>query len=101
VKVPARAHRWKGLLESGRYVSLSDQASAERIDRSYLGKMLRLTLLAPDIVAEILRGRQPPDLSMAALIEPMSVVWAEQRLSLLSSAAESSRSFLDHQLLVG
>ncbi|GGC69707.1 hypothetical protein GCM10011504_54490 [Siccirubricoccus deserti] len=50
VKALARAHRWKRLLDEGRYASLSEMAKAEKIDRGYLGKMLRLTLLAPDIV---------------------------------------------------
>ena len=50
VKALARAHRWKRLLESGRFGSLAELAAAEKIDRSYLGKTLRLTLLAPDIV---------------------------------------------------
>jgi hypothetical protein len=53
VKALARTHRWKRLLESGRYSSLSELAAAEKIDRSYLGKMLRLTLLAPDIVEAV------------------------------------------------
>src|SRR3954451_9445561 len=46
VKALARAHRWKRLLEEGLYGSLAELANAEKIDRSYLGKMLRLTLLA-------------------------------------------------------
>ncbi|MCO6414627.1 hypothetical protein JYK14_00325 [Siccirubricoccus sp. KC 17139] len=79
VKALARAHRWKRLLESGRYASLSELATAERIDRSYLGKMLRLTLLAPDIVVTILDGRQSADLGLPALLEPMPNLWEEQR----------------------
>jgi hypothetical protein len=54
VKALARAHRWKRLLESGRYASLGELAAAEKIDRSYLSKLLRLTLLAPDIVEAML-----------------------------------------------
>ena len=50
VKALARAQRWKRLLESGRCGSLAELAAAEKTDRSYLGKTLRLTLLAPDIV---------------------------------------------------
>ncbi|HWX47808.1 MAG TPA: hypothetical protein VNZ61_07135 [Roseomonas sp.] len=62
VKALARAHRWKRLLEEGRYSSLSEFVAAEKIDRSYLGKMLRLTLLDPDLIEAILDGRQPRDL---------------------------------------
>src|SRR5918995_563112 len=64
VKALARAHRWKRLLESGRYGSLAELAVAERIDRSYLGRTLRLTLLAPDIVEAILDGQQPADVGL-------------------------------------
>ena len=53
----ARAHRWKRSLESGRYGSLgAGSPRPEKIDRSSLGKTLRLTLLAPDIVKAILDG---------------------------------------------
>jgi hypothetical protein len=61
VEALARAYRWKRLLESGRFGSLAELAAAERIDRSFLGKTLRLTLLAPAIVEAILDGRQPTD----------------------------------------
>ncbi|HWL69273.1 MAG TPA: hypothetical protein VNS22_12905 [Geminicoccus sp.] len=72
VRALARAHRWKRLLEGGRYASLSELAAAEQIDRSCLGKMLQLTLLAPDTVEAILDGRQSPSLGLVALLEPMS-----------------------------
>ena len=61
MKALARAHRWKRLLEEGRYASISELAKAEKIDRGYLGRILQLTLLAPDIVEAILDGRQPPN----------------------------------------
>ena len=82
VKALARAHRWKRLLEIRRYGSLAELAAAEKIDRSYLGKMLRLTLLAPDIVEALLDGRQPANLVLPALLEPMSSMWEEQRSTL-------------------
>jgi hypothetical protein len=86
VKALARAHRWKRLLESGRYGSLAELAAAERIDRSFLGKTLRLTLLAPDIVEAILDGRQSCALALPALLESVPSLWDEQR----SSMAEAS-----------
>ncbi|MBL6459044.1 hypothetical protein JMJ55_27320 [Belnapia sp. T6] len=95
VKALARAHRWKRLLESDRYGSLAELARVERIDRSYLGKMLRLTLLAPDIVEALLDGRQPPELALAALSTPLPSRWDKQRLALAGAAfppvARSSR----------
>ena len=57
VKALARAHRWQRMLESGEYGTLAELADAERISRSYVCRVLRLTLLAPDIVERILDGR--------------------------------------------
>src|SRR5262245_874810 len=59
VKALARAHRWKRLLEDGNAASITELASAEKINESYLCRVLRLNLLAPDIVEAILDGRQP------------------------------------------
>ena len=61
VKALARAFRYQRLLDGGRYASISEIAVAEKIDRGYVGNILRLTLLAPDIVATILGGRHPED----------------------------------------
>src|SRR4051794_33762080 len=65
VKALARAFRWKRMLEDGRYASISEIATTEKIDRGYVGSILRLTLLAPDIIEAILDGRQPPTLGLA------------------------------------
>jgi hypothetical protein len=67
------------MLGQGRYASISEMAAAERIDRGYLGRILQLTLLAPDIVEAILDGRQPSDLGLPALMEPFPVAWEAQR----------------------
>lgn len=82
VKAIARAHRWKRLMESGRFASVTELAEAEKINQSYLCRVLRLTLLAPDIVEAILDGRQPAAFQMDALLKPMPLEWAAQRASL-------------------
>ena len=74
----ARAFRYQRLLDEGRYASISEMAVAERIERGYLGSLLRLTLLAPDIVEAILDGRQP-DLALPALLKPFPDDWERQR----------------------
>ena len=79
VKAIARAHRWKRLMESGRFASVTELAEAEKINQSYLCRVLRLTLLAPDIVEAILDGRQPAGLQLDALLKPMPQQWADQR----------------------
>ncbi len=65
VKALARAHRWQRMLESGEYGTLAELADAERISRSYVCRVLRLTLLAPDIVERILDGRPTRRLATA------------------------------------
>jgi hypothetical protein len=79
VKALARAHRWKRLLENGQYASLVELAAAEKLDRGYLGRILQLTLLAPDLVKDILDGRQLADMSLPRLMASLEPGWAEQR----------------------
>jgi len=65
-----------------RDASISEIAAAELIDRGYLGRILQLTLLAPDIVEAILGGRQPPELGLPALLEPLVAEWRQQQVLL-------------------
>ena len=82
IKAVARAFRWKAMLESGRYGSIADLAEHERINRSYLCRVLRLTLLAPDIIEAILDGRQSVTLQLDELLKPGPVLWDAQRSAL-------------------
>ena len=79
LKALARAHRWKRMLEGGDIRSLGELAEAEKINPSYLTRIYRLTLLAPDIVEIILDGRQPRTLQLANLMDDMPVEWDRQR----------------------
>jgi len=47
VKALARAFRWKRMLETGRHASISEIAATEKIDRGYVGSLLRLTEVDP------------------------------------------------------
>ena len=82
VKALARAHRWKRMLEGGHFATIKDLAAAERINPSYLCRVLRLTVLAPDLVERLLDGRQPAMLQLAALLKPLPVEWERQRIEL-------------------
>lgn len=79
VKALARAFRYQRMLDEGRYATITEMAEAERIERGYLGGLLRLTLLAPDIVSAILDGQQRGSLSLAVLAGPTAFGWDEQR----------------------
>ena len=75
VKALARAFRWRELLENGAYATVSEIAAAEKINPSYAGRVLRLTLLAPDIVEAILDGRQSAEMTLARVLEPFPLQW--------------------------
>jgi hypothetical protein len=82
VKALARAFRSQRLLDEGRYASISEMAVAERIEHGFLWTLLRLTLLAPDIVEVILNGQAPSALGLPRLLEPLPLSWMEQRFML-------------------
>lgn len=74
----ARAFQWRRLLDYGQYGSISDSARAKEIDPTYVGDILRLTLLAPEIVEGIAKGRQPTDMTLPALMGRFQVEWVMQ-----------------------
>ncbi|MGZ9086895.1 MAG: hypothetical protein ACXW3R_15480 [Rhodoplanes sp.] len=80
IRALARAHRWNRMLEAGKYHSIAEIADAEKIDRSFVSRLLRLTLLAPDIQEAILEGRQAKGMQLEELTRAMPVAWGEQRL---------------------
>jgi len=79
VKALARAFRWRRMLETGRYSTIDELAVAEKINSSYVSRLLRLTLLAPEIVEAILDGRQAEGITLPGLMEPFPVEWERQR----------------------
>jgi hypothetical protein len=79
-----RAHRWRQMLESGEYASSAELAKAEKVNDSYLSRILRLTLIAPDIIEAILTRRQPGTLQLDDLLKPLPAAWALQHSALLS-----------------
>jgi hypothetical protein len=68
VKALARAFRWRKQLDEGVYGTLEDLAKAKGVAPSYVSRILRLTLLAPDLVEEILDGQQPAGLQLDDLL---------------------------------
>jgi hypothetical protein len=79
VKALARAFRWRKLLETEVYGTIEELAAAEKINASYVSRVLRMTLLAPDIVEAILDGRHAPGLTLANTMKYFPVLWNEQR----------------------
>jgi hypothetical protein len=86
VKALARAFRWKRMLESGEFATITELAQREGIARSYMTRVLRITLLAPDLVEAILGGRQGPEVTLARMLELFPEEWGEQRNALAQTA---------------
>lgn len=77
-KAIARAFRWRKQLETGAHASVAEIATAEKINDSYVGRILRLTLLAPEIVEAIMNGRHAPQITLAVLMMPFPAEWEKQ-----------------------
>ncbi|MCE6949635.1 hypothetical protein LAZ29_01615 [Cereibacter sphaeroides] len=75
VKALARAFRWKRMLDSGEFATIADLAEREGIAPSYMTRILRLTLLGPDIVEAILDGRQGAEVTLAGVLKDVPLVW--------------------------
>jgi hypothetical protein len=82
LKAIVRAYRWREMLESGEYESAAELAKVEKINDSYLSRVLRLTQLAPEIVEAIVTGQQPTTLQVDDLLKPLPVRWQQQKLVL-------------------
>ena len=82
VKALARAWRWQKLLDDGVCTSVSEIGDAENISKSYVSRILRLALLAPDIIEAILAGRANGSLLLEQLERPLPASWDEQRAGL-------------------
>jgi hypothetical protein len=82
VKALARAWRWQRMLDEGLYMSVSEIGDAENISKSYVSRILRLALLAPDLVDGILAGSTDQTPMLEQLERPLPASWEEQRLAL-------------------
>ena len=78
VKVLAPAFRWRKMLDDRVNATLEDLARAKGVAPSYVSRVLRLTLLAPDIVEATLDGRQPAELQLDGLLEGFPLEWESQ-----------------------
>ena len=82
VKAIARGFRWREMLETGEYATVGEIAAHEQINESYVSRLLRLTLLAPDIVESITDGRHSPAMTLATLMRRLPVSWDKQRTAI-------------------
>lgn len=98
VKVIARGMRWQRLLFDGTYDTIEDLAAGEKINASYVSRLLRLANLSPTVVQTIMDGKHPAWLTMKELMVPFPMDWRQQELHFLAQAggcASSSESSID------
>lgn len=89
IKAVVRAHRWRNMLESNMFTTVRDLANTEKINESYLSRVLRLTLLSPAITEAILNGLQPDGLELAQLFKSIPAEWDEQQVLISSSGPKA------------
>ena len=84
----ARAHRWQRMLDSGEVRTQQELADLEGVSNPYVSRMLRLTTLAPDLVAAILDDDLPDQIKLFDFSAMDPVIWDEQRALVASLIAE-------------
>ena len=84
IKLLVRAFAWREKLDSAGGTSIKALARRDGASGSYATRLMRLTFLAPQIISDILDGRQPPHLNAAKLISDsrLPLAWSEQRAAL-------------------
>jgi hypothetical protein len=92
VKALARAFRWRRLVETGVCSTVEEIAASEKINTSYVSRILRLTLLSPEIIEMIVDGRQPTELTLAKLTKPFPTEWRAQAQLFVSNIGNGPRS---------
>ena len=91
VKLIVRGFRWQRMLYEGKFTSIEDLSAAEKINPSYVSRVLRLSYLSPTIVEAILDGKGPARLTIKDLLKPFSLDWREQEENLLSDGLACNR----------
>jgi hypothetical protein len=80
VKAFANAYKWQKMLKNKEVNSLSEIATMEKVDDSYVRKIFKLSYVAPDIVEAILKGNQSANLNLKDFTQKtIPDLWTEQR----------------------
>ncbi len=88
VKLLVRGFRWQRMLYEGKFTSIEDLSAAEKINPSYVSRVLRLAFLSPKVVQAIMDGKQPAWLTMKDLLRPHPNDWSEQERVLLCNSTK-------------
>jgi hypothetical protein len=88
VKLLVRGFRWQRMLYEGKFTSIEDLSATEKINPSYVSRVLRLAFLSPKVVQAIMDGKQPAWLTMKDLLRPHPNDWSEQEMILLCNQSK-------------
>ena len=88
VKLLVRGFRWQLMLYEGKFTSIEDLSAAEKINPSYVSRVLRLAFLSPKVVQAIMDGKQPACLTMKDLLRPLPTDWIDQEQVLLCKSVK-------------
>ena len=75
----ARAFRWQTLIDEGKFSNVHELARAIGKDDAYVSRIIRFTLLAPDIIHAIIAGTLEKDIGIEQLKQAMPLMWDEQK----------------------
>ena len=78
LRAVARAWGWRRKLETGAMTTLQDIAAAEKISDRFVGRMMRLAYLSPDVLERLVTQREPAALSLNDLVTVADLPWHEQ-----------------------
>ena len=79
VRALGKAFRYQKILSTSK-ITIAELAAQEEIDSGFLGRIIRLTSLAPDIIKSVLAGTQPANFILQSLMRSdIPPIWSEQR----------------------
>jgi hypothetical protein len=78
----ARSRLWARALTSGQYQTFAELAEATSFHELYVRRMIRLAWLSPPLVQAIAEGKQPQDLTLPKLLQPLPLEWQGQHQAL-------------------
>ncbi|MGD9649549.1 MAG: hypothetical protein AB7G80_05365 [Dongiaceae bacterium] len=78
LKALGRAYRWHGWILTGKYATVQEMSERQKINKSYMQRMMRIMQLSPKIVEAILDGQQPEGFALRDIEQTFSPLWSEQ-----------------------
>lgn len=78
VNALVKSYRWNRQLEDGA-ITITDLAVQEGCARTYVGRIVNLMMLAPDIISSILTGTQPATMHLRDLVTNLPIEWHRQK----------------------